>query len=305
MGRCYFLDKDIVIDRERNNIYQVLTNYNTKGLGYIFAMLKYERGEGDLWKGYRRVLKSYGVHNLVKLKQKFEYQPCLDANFPIVYMSQIGTHLKPEEGFKKVLEGKIDNDFAEVILSLANEIGSSSIGVGGSILTGIYHDQSDIDLIVYGYRSLEIYFSLPELSIDTDWISETSINYGIPVEETKYLYDPKRRGFFMGKKVSINFVDNKLVNLCENLCVQKEKAELDVSVEKEQMEALFYPSRVRCDGSYKGRKVEEIISYEGIFSSLLFKGGRLNVSGVLMECEDGNKVIIGDRNFRGNIRRIM
>lgn len=304
MGRSCFLDKDIIIDREGNDIFQVITNYDTARMGFVFAMLKYERHEGGLWKGYSRVLKNYGVHNLIKLPQRFEYQPCLDASFPVVYSSQIGTHLKPEEGLDKVIKGKVKEEFSEVILSIVDRVGYQGLGIGGSILTGLYHENSDIDVIVYGNKSLEVYFSMDYLMRDDEWILETSRNYGIPVEQAKELYDPRRRGIMMGKKVSVNFVDRRTKKICEEVCVQKGKVSFEASVESEQVEALFYPSMVNCD-SRSDIKISEVISYEGIFSSLLFNGGRFHIEGILMECDGRNKVIIGDRNFRGNIRRVM
>ncbi|WP_054844869.1 nucleotidyltransferase domain-containing protein [Sulfuracidifex tepidarius] len=297
------MDKDVVIDKEGKGIFQVITNYDTARMGFVFAMLKYERNQSGLWRGYSRVLKNYGVHNLVKLPQKFEYQPCLDVSFPIVYSSEIGKHLKPEEGLDKVIKGRVKEEFSDVILSIVDTVGSSGLGIGGSILTGLYHGNSDIDVIVYGKRSLEVYFSM-SLTPDKEWIIETSRNYGISLEQARELYDPRRRGIMMGKKVSVNFVDERTQKLCDNVCVQKGKVSFEASVEKEQIEALFYPSIVKCDGS-SDLKISEIVSYEGIFSSLLFNGGRFHVEGVLMECDDGNKVIIGDRNFRGNIRRVM
>ncbi|MUN28675.1 nucleotidyltransferase domain-containing protein [Sulfuracidifex metallicus] len=307
MGRSNFLDKDLIFDKERENIFHVITNYDTRNFGFVFAMLKYKRDGKGLWRGYNRVLKNYGVHNLVKNPQNFMYQPCLDASFPVVYTSQIGLHLTPEDGLDKVMKGKVDEDLTNVVLSIVDKIGTKGVGVGGSILAGTYHSKSDVDLIIYGKdRSLDVYYQLNELGTDNEWIEETSRNYELPVDQVLYLYDRKRRGILNGVKVSINFVDISSYKLCNELCESFYPVnDVSLYVEEGQVEALFYPARVKVSGNIEEGKIDEIISYEGIYSSLLFKGGKMRVDGVLIKCENRNMVIIGDRKFRGNIRRFV
>jgi Uncharacterized protein conserved in archaea len=101
MGRDYFFDRDIIIDKE-GNVYTILTNYNPPG--YVFAYLKYVYTGKGLWKGYERIFKKYGVHNLIKINQMFTFESCYDASFPIVLLSNISRHLKPEERLQEILK---------------------------------------------------------------------------------------------------------------------------------------------------------------------------------------------------------
>ncbi|WP_338599869.1 nucleotidyltransferase domain-containing protein [Sulfolobus tengchongensis] len=297
MGRGYFLDRDIIIDKE-NNVYTVLTNYNPPG--YIFAYLKYIYTGKGIWNGYERVLKRYGIHNLIKVKQKFNFESCYDASFPIVNLSNIVKHLKPEEKLQEILSRSINDEILYRLIEIVEKyIRVDKVGVTGSILLNSYHKDSDIDLIIYGCKkTLDFMETFTGFEKDYEWIYEANENYGIDFADI--LYDNRRRGVYKGKRVSILFVDDRPWKYCSDVCKKVGRIKFRATISG-TCEALFYPSiaNVISNNIYN---VNKVVSYEGIFSSALFGEREVEIEGMLMKCQNENVVIIGDIDVRGYVK---
>lgn len=302
MGRHYFLDKDAIRDKN-DNIYFVFTNYNPPG--YVFAYIKYVYTGKGIWKGYERVFKYYGVKNLLKLNQKFNYEPCYDVSFPIVNISEIKKHYRPEEKFDEILRNPHNTDVENVLLEIISRINLGlKIGIGGSILLGIHHKRSDIDFIIYGRRDIEEFINNFEgFEEDKDWVFETANNYSLPIDIVRSLYTKKIRGTYKSIKYSFLFVDDKPWKYCDRICKRVKEVEIDGEVESNDINALLYPSIVTF---HSGNETYKVISYEGIFNYLLYKGGKVKVKGMLMSCKNDEKaIIIGDREIGGYVRPHM
>ncbi|WP_252897042.1 hypothetical protein [Metallosphaera hakonensis] len=65
------MDKDAFSDKDGNFGF-VITNQNPPG--YLFGYIKYTFTGTGLWKGYDRILKYYGVHNLMRSPQTFSME---------------------------------------------------------------------------------------------------------------------------------------------------------------------------------------------------------------------------------------
>ncbi|MEM0288501.1 MAG: hypothetical protein QXD10_01105 [Metallosphaera sp.] len=295
MGRNYFLDKDAVIDKE-DRIGFILTNENPPG--YLFGYYKYiYTGEG-MWKGYTRILKYYGVHNLMTSPQTFLIEPCYGVEFPVIYRSRIKSHLIPEEGLRKLLNNERKSIFTDTLFSLAGKISITRLGVTGSLLLGIEHKKSDLDLVIYGCKGAEDFLSeFNGFEKDLDWIRETSSNYSLELGSVNTLYDVRTRGVYRGIRYSFLFVDDKPAKYCEDVC--KPLGVVDVIGEiKGDCRALFYPSVAEL----YSKEYYQIVSWEGIYSMVLYKGGRAKIRGLELECLNGKKILIGDRNVKGYIQ---
>ncbi len=298
MERSYFLDRDIVIDKQ-NNVYTVLTNYNPPG--YIFAYLKYVYTGKGLWKGYERVLKEYGIHNLIKIKQRFIFESCYDAYFPVLFKSELHKHLKPEDELKNLIKRSINDDLSYTLLDFVERyVKLTNVGITGSLLLGSYHANSDIDIIIYGCkRSLDFIESFNGFERDQDWITSANNNYNIDFADL--LYSNKRRGIYKGKRISVLFADDKPWRYCEKVCEKLGKIRFSAVVSG-GCEALFYPSVATVESGLASK----IVSYEGVFSNALYGNKRrVLVEGMLMKCEDEKIVIVGDRNVRGFIKPLQ
>jgi|GEM_PF-305541 len=307
MGRDYFLDKDIIVDKDRN-IYLVFSNVNP--YGYIYAMLKYVYTGKGLWKGYERVLKYYGVNNMLRLSQEFLMEPCCDVTFPILRLSSVSKHLKPEEKALELIKHASGSKHEISFLELYTALGVRQIGITGSLLAGINHENSDLDIVIYGCEdTLHVMNNFDGFEEDKDWIVETSRNYGLTLDYSKQLYDKRTRGVIKGIKFSILFVDPRPQRPCKEVCKRKGEITITAEVENGSCDALFYPSKVilhnvNVVSGKVGLKPEILVSYEGIYSTLLFKSRKIEANGMLVECEKPI-IVVGDRDVHGYIRRIL
>ncbi len=296
MGRDYFLDKDALVDKQ-GNIYFVFTNYNPPG--YLFAYLKYVYTSRGLWKGYERVLPYYGVKRLIKLPQRFDYEPCYGVTYPVVYLSEVKEHLRPEEGLEKIVRESPKVKATEALIDFiyAHDIDVRNAGVTGSLLLGIAHENSDVDLVIYGDKSSEDFLhSFPGFQRDDDWILETSRNYGLSLEVAKRLYNNKTRGIYKGVKFSVLFVNEKPRRYCEMVCRQAGEIETKGTIYGD-VKALYYPS----SAVLQAEKEYEVISFEGIFSSVMYGARKVSVKGALMQCDDKEVIVVGDRRVGGYV----
>ncbi|QKR00005.1 hypothetical protein GWK48_06095 [Metallosphaera tengchongensis] len=295
MGRSYFLDKDGIIDKN-GDIYFTISNVN--GPGFVYAYRKYVFTGNGLWKGYERVLRNYGVHNLVKSQQKFMFDPCQNVDFPTIMTSDIRKHLLPEQAFRHLLTNERKSFLTDYLLGLLEPVTNSRLGVTGSLLLGIEHKNSDIDILVYGCKRAEDF--LTEFrggEPDKDWLRETSINYSLEEDLVKDLYDSRIRGIFKGIKYSVHFVDETPRRYCMDVCTQKGDIRLQGEIEGE-CQALFYPARAK----FNSHEEYELISWEGIFSSSMYGRRKAEVRGIELACSGKRVIIIGDRNVQGYIK---
>ena len=305
MGRDYFLDKDIIISKD-SNIYMVYSNINS--YGYVYAYLKYVYTGKGLWNGYERVLKFYGVHNLVRSPQSFIYEPCYDVSFPIVLRSAIYKHLKPECKLKQIIS-HTSNRLEEIVVEIYEKIGIKDMGITGSLLAGISHQKSDIDFVIYGEKNaVDFMSSFKGFERDEEWIYETEKNYIIPIEIAKELYDVRVRGVYKGIKYSFLFVNPFPQKYCDKVCKRVGEGEIIADI-SDNSNALFYPSVIFLSNvsSIKGEyKPKTLISYEGIYSTLLYKAKRIFARGMIMKCDDGEiRIVIGDRDVKGYVKKIL
>ncbi|WP_240938732.1 hypothetical protein [Metallosphaera hakonensis] len=289
------MDKDAFSDKDGNFGF-VITNQNPPG--YLFGYIKYTFTGTGLWKGYDRILKYYGVHNLMRSPQTFSMEPCYGVEFPVIYRSQIRRHILPEDVFEKVITNEKKINQSDTLFSLLDKVPNSRLGVTGSILLGIQHERSDIDLVIYGCKAAEDFMgSFKGGQPDPDWIAETSKNYSLDVSVVKGLYDIRTRGVYRSIKYSFSFVDDRPHPYCRDVCEVKEEVEVEGELEGD-CNSLFYPSIAYL----YARDFYEIVSWEGIFSTALYKSKRVRIKGVRMECSKRQVILIGDRRTRGFVQ---
>ncbi len=294
MGREYFLDKDAIIDRQ-GNIGFVFTNQNPPG--YVFGYTKYIYTGRGLWRGYERVLKYYGVHNLVDSPQKFSVEPCYGVEFPVISLSQVRKRLYPEEGFRKILSNERKVDLAP-LFSLLDKIPNIRLGITGSYLIGIEHANSDVDMVIYGCKDAYDFLSTFQGgSPDKEWVADTARNYSLEIEEVKSLYDVRTRGIYRGMKYSFLFVDDKPHPYCRDVCFPVREVTIQGEIQGD-CRSLFYPAVAEL----YSRDYYEIVSWEGIYSMALFKGGLARIRGLEMNCSGRRVILVGDRRVKGSIR---
>jgi predicted nucleotidyltransferase len=300
MGRSYFLDRDLLVSKD-DSIYVVIGNAHP--MGYALAYLKYVRGRGP-WRGYKRTLRKYGVRNLLSSPQRMEFEPCYDVSFPFLPVSQVKRHLLPEEGLEELLR-KPAGPQGEALMTLVSTLGAMGLGVTGSMLSGTFHSRSDVDLLVYGCRrSMEVFKGFQE---DLSWVEKASRTYGLSIEEARSLYDVRRRGRIGGVGYSVNFVDDRPKRYCFKVCRRVGEQEIWATL-RGNCEALFYPAEVNMEQAEVVRGPSliptKVISYESVYSPLLFIEEKLRIRGMLMDCEGELQLLVGDREVPGYVKKM-
>ena len=310
-----FLDHDHLEDTH-DNIYVVVGNVHPPSK--VIAYLKYVPvNNKTIWcRGnvcYERVVKKYGVKNVmstIKHYQEYSYDPVFGSRVPQVSLSKVVRVYKPNEKLREIVNRPRDDlelEVTELVDEIERDIGieMSSVGIDGSILVGIHNPKySDIDLVIYGCRE-SIYFteclsslrSLRRLPPDRALrhLRSQSEIYGLSVDLIKNIQPPYKRLWFKERReVNITFVDRYTYRYGDVVFKPLTPVEVIINVEGGSCTSLFYPSYTYVNEvkDVKGvtnpdlmheikNRLTYVISYEGIFSYVLYKGGEVRVKGLL------------------------
>ncbi|PUA33580.1 MAG: hypothetical protein B7O98_03950 [Zestosphaera tikiterensis] len=315
-GRDYFLDHDLVIDKD-GRIYVVVGNKHPPDA--LIAYLKYvPTTSKTLWKGvftyYERVLREYSAADLQRVMFAYggyRYDSTLNTLVPYVKKDHIGLWLKPEEKLME-LRRRVKDLIEETAVEAAEFVASRSgvnprkLGIGGSILAGIHGPHSDIDLIVYGCKEAIDVVETRDLGLSE--VSESVYKEKI-VKELKLaglnpglyeVFKPFRKYYmFRGFNVTISFVNEFSGRYGDEVLTPLKPVEAVIEVVENDCRALFYPSYasvVKVKTSSLGDVgIDGIVCYNGFFNSLLYRGGVLKVKGLLEVSKPSGKhyVVVG------------
>ncbi len=307
-----FLDHDYVED-ERGRLYVVIGNSHPPN--YVIAYLKYVPTEevtpwrrGD--KYYARVVKRYGVRNVmpsVRPHQEFIIDSMLNAPAPIVRLSNVVKHYLPELRLGELIK-HADDELEIRVLEVIDRIREccnvplSNLGITGSLLPRIHNIAiSDIDLVVYGCReSVEVceYVSkcferAPKGKL-VERLRSRAKAYGLSIDQVIKLEAPYRMLYLRNREVNICFSDKYTSRYCEFTYVPLGKALIKVKLASGDCKSLYYPSRAQVEkvidviksevNEYDVKsRLKYIISYESIYSYIMFRGGEVITEGVVEE----------------------
>ncbi|MCS7145750.1 MAG: hypothetical protein RMJ28_05990 [Nitrososphaerota archaeon] len=287
--------------------------------GRVWSCLKYVPGDG-LWgngeKRFVRVFRRYTVPELLDLiKFVEEREPSYVYHDPTVNAKVIAP---PTDRIKSIfssrkrlaeLMAKSPNDrLANILISLVellseySGVPKSYFGVTGSILLGIHHKDSDIDLVVYDvenvWRVLEAVQELRRegklyLLKDVDpsgWAARASAKYPLPHDSLLRLASKVlNKGRYAGVDFSIHGVREKPARrygevTYTSLGMAKARVRVvDVS------ESLFTPAVYYVEDGVYG--VDRIACYDMMLAGVLREGDSVEVYGKLEAAlRDGEEV---------------
>ncbi|UXD22659.1 hypothetical protein IPA_07120 [Ignicoccus pacificus DSM 13166] len=285
-----FEDKRVLL--MRNGEVRVVVGYEHPP-GCSIAYLKYVYTGRGPWKGFERVVKEYTPEEV--RKGSLVYDPNFGSLVPCASHSEVLRAPDPLERAKEVISSPKDL-LEERFVELYDCLRIRDLGLGGSLLLGIQHENSDVDSLIYPRGDpLWIWEELENsdlLEEEREWSLRVSKLLGLPLNEVKRLYSKAKRAMFKGTAVSFAFVKKDLERYGSSVADPIGKIELVLDMEP-CPEALYYPHR--C---WAGRYLIE--SYESSFVKVFVKGGRVRVKGYLWRRSDGTEVIrIGGREERG------
>lgn len=313
-------DHDIVEDVDKSFLVVVGNLHPPNGL---IAYLKYVRtNKRTLWKYgdtyYERILKTYSVRNLhqyVSKHQEFTYDEILNTYVPLIKLSSIRVYYYPELRFREIMSKASDEleltvlEFSDILRTYVKNV-SNYLGVTGSLLTKTHNvEASDIDMTIYGCRcSSEFLESLNNLSTSRpthEEISKQSKTHGLPFEVVAKIYPPFKKLLIRGKVINVIFVDDSQTHRYgSEIYVNLHPIELVADIRPYDCRSLFYPSTAYIDRVFEVKYPESyvrhhdiayVVSYEGLYSYVLYRGGRLRIRGILQKIIPNNKyrVLVG------------
>ncbi|MCL7402480.1 MAG: nucleotidyltransferase domain-containing protein [Thaumarchaeota archaeon] len=279
----------------------------------FFAYPKYTPGPGPWRRGvqsFRRTIEKYSMSELKKLlgylktsrPEYIRHDGVLDAEMFFLPSMKVLKHYSCVEGLKNII-GKDARDVLEQFLvDFIYEISDSSgvsleyLGVTGSILLGIHHEKSDIDLVVYGREN---YWKIIDILEE-----KTSPRYHHSLRRFSTVYpiswsDAEKLARRVKHKRTYHGVDFSLygvrkideINEVYGDYIYRKvgiaKAELEVV---DSSNSCFTPSIYLVEGyaEISGNRypVEKLTCYDLTYTALFHEGDRLQVYGKLEEVID-------------------
>ena len=313
--------------------------------GRYTAYLKYLPSKDGLWSRgstrYARVIKRYHAlevrESMRILEEKYphyvHYCPVRHIRISMVPQEDVKRVYVPRERLAEIMLSPNDKLEKEVcrlvdIISDVSKVNHDDLGVTGSILLGIHNPEfSDIDLVVYGRSAaLEVMEALAELSGREgspirrpgrgkleEWTANLISLFGLSPRQAREIASRRWNYLrFHNRFFSVHPVrkDHEIrerygekvyypVGVVEGECLVHDASESVF------LPAIYRVEEVEVRGWRDVPEVREIVSYEGIFSSILREGERAEFRGKLerVHVKGGKpyyRVVIGTFEVRDN-----
>lgn len=335
-----FRDRDY-LETVEGLYFTVLGNLHPPGRA--IAYLKYAPSPGGRWgrppRLFDRPIKEYTVHNVKSmlefLRKRYPIYlyriESFNVEFSAVPIGRVKAHYKPEDKLLELLASKERDGLQEkavklaTLLSKESGVDLKSFGVTGSILIGLHNLKfSDVDLVVYGREEgLAVKEALRALLAEgrkvrrfpkgyvERWHGSRRRLYPLTLKETLRLFERVwNRGEFLGTPFSIHPVKVEAERYGEEVYSPVGIIEAEGEV-VDSKESIFMPAKYKVSFppiEFRGEKyeVEEVVSYEGLYSGLVEPGERVSVRGKLEEVRNVKesrsyfRVVVGSPEAGGN-----
>jgi predicted nucleotidyltransferase len=289
------------------------------------AYLKYRPATQGPWKRYgtfyQRMLQVYSAaetatsndwlrNNFPEYIKRDEFR---GIEFPLIPQNKVIRYYIPEIRLVEILGGP--QDFLETkvvklveMIAETSGVSPSNFGITGSILLKIHSQKiSDIDLLIYGRENTDriakaVRLLQEETRLETyqteeikQWRLRQQKTLGIPKKHYSSLVWPHwKRGRIDGTNFSIHptrFDDEITLEYGTERYSAIEPIECTASISDSQ-ESMFVPARYSIE-DLKFRKkpssikeINSVVSFEGVFSSIVQKGDRVQIKGTLEKVEN-------------------
>jgi len=308
-------------------------------LKYVPTRLgKWGRGK----KRFKRAMRSYTIPNLLETFKRLEkdfphylfYSPFYNILMTAVPLKYMVKHYKPEEKLARLFEAQrldlLQKKLKRLVSYLAEKsnVPLESFGVTGSILLNIHNLRfSDLDVTVYGLKNsaavkdaLKAAYYLRTSGFrrfEDDALRTWCLNkaglYPLTYEEAREIYNRKWNiGLFEGTQFSVHPVKveeevgeeygDKIYNSVGSVVLG--------AVVRENTDSIYLPAiygveEVKVVKGPQVRDVEEVVSYEGLYSDLAEPGETILVKGKLEQVRDKktgrtyHRVLVGSPEGKG------
>jgi len=297
-------------------------------------------GKG-MWR-FKRMLKDYTIPSLLETFRMLEkeyphylfYSPFYNVLMTAVPTEYIARHYRPEEKLGQIMEAQrldqLQKRLVRFVSALAEKSGVSleNFGVTGSILLGIHRlSMSDLDLTVYGHknglgvkRALINEYLVKNSAIKrfegttlTAWCRSKTHAHSLTYEEALQIYTRKwNMGVFEDTRFSVHPIkpEEEVTEQYADQVYEPLGSVVVGAVIHQNADSMFLPAvyQVREAKVIKGIQatdVEEIVSYEGLYSDIAEIGETMLVKGKLEQVIDKknrrkyHRVVVGSPEGKG------
>ena len=339
-----FRDRDY-LETDEGFFFTVVGNIHPKDrvIAYLKNIPSQSGKWGNGERRYERTLKYYTMNCLTDtLNFLSEHHPhyiqklkAENIVFSAVPINRIRKHYRPEARLINLSKKKdldmLENKTIELVNLLAktSNVQSSCLGVTGSILIGIHNLAfSDIDLTVYGRKnSFALKKVLQQLMKQEkspikklinenlkEWCKKKSERFPLTIEEAYKIYQRRwNRGTFKGTLFSIHPIKIEKETskkyddaIFTPMGIIEAKAQVVNSSDAIYMPAIYLVRDVQILFGPNVQRIEEVITYEGLYQDLVYEGEYLLCRGKLEKVEDKrhkriyHRIIIGSSEAAGN-----
>ncbi len=311
----------------------------------IISYIKYVPSNSGIWgtekQQFSRILKNYTISNLLETFQFLEKNhpyylfksPVDNITLTAVPYERIKQHFMPEKKLAQ-LRNSVSLDFLQKklvrftrYLQQISGIKETDFGITGSLLLDIHQPTfSDLDVIVYGIENSWVLKKAliknqgPESPIKRlhgkaleEWCIKKSQQYPMTKQDANTLYARKwNLGFFKDTYVSIHPVktDSEINEEYGSKTYQPiGQVTLEAEV-KDSIDSLFLPATYKIKNltvidNDLSLDISEVVSYEGLYSSLAENGERIQVKGKLEKVNQKQtnrgyyRVVVGSPEGKG------
>lgn len=285
-----------------------------------------QKGSNDL---FIRIIPNYSSKSAsANIKQNAYKSFSTIFQIPMIIMprNKMVKHWKPQQRFKELLSRFASKNFSEIqkldnLEREAIEVGItlesffnidiSKIGITGSILWNAHHENSDIDIMIYGTEFTKIVNSNKELSAEGKRLrrfkkieifplaEKMAIKTGLPMEECfEYIYRKNYLFFFNNRKISITFAPNLQELLRYPLfspeTIFKSIKNITIQAKIESSEyGYYYPSlyKISCKNineeiNFDSIDITRLMVYEHELVGYYKNGDDVEIRGLLQECNN-------------------
>lgn len=311
----------------------------------VISYVKYIPAKRGKWgrgkRRFKRAMQAYTISNLLDTFSSLErdhphymfYSPFYNILMTAVPSQYIARHYKPEEKLARLFQiSRLDGLQKKLkrfvsLLSKKSGVPRKHFGVTGSILLHIHQPFSDLNITVYGLKnSLAVkkalveacsYWKSPIQRFEDKalkaWRTNKVKAFPLTLNETMQIYHRKWNiGIFEGTKFSVHPVklEEELTENYADKAYEPVGPVVMGAVVEESTDSIFLPSvyRVKNAKIIKGPQVadvEEVVSYEGLYSDIAEIGEPILVKGKLEEVQDMktkkryHRVLVGSPEGKG------
>jgi len=305
------------------------------------AYLKYLPDPSGRWgrgrEHYGRALRYYHVTQVEATYRLLEesypqylyHCPVRGIRVSAVPRDLVRRYHRPRERLRALVEEGASDPLEESLLGLvellrsASGLRSTDFGVTGSILLGIHNPEfSDIDLTIYGLEASWRMRDALKAGVEgveppsrgwlKDWCLRRVGRFPLGLRELLEIAERRwSQGFYGGRYFSLHPVrgDGEIGEEYGRRLYRRVGVVEGEALIQDASEGLYTPAIYRVEettlrGEVEGvSEVEEVVSYEGLFSGIFEEGDPIGFRGILERVEEGDeayyRVVIGAASSDG------